>query len=73
VRVQNSGEWHLPIVTRKDKQWEAEMQFYAIKSLQAAAQCFGHKFMRWPVEIRSEKVPGTGVHTGELLDDWVAV
>jgi len=29
--------------------------------------------MRWPVEIRGEQVPGTGVQTGEVLDDWVAI
>ncbi|KAK0365282.1 hypothetical protein LTR91_017324 [Friedmanniomyces endolithicus] len=73
VRLPGLITWYLPEIARQDRRWEAEMQYYAIKGLQAAAQCFGHKFMRWPVEIRDQQVPGTGVQTGEVLDDWVAI
>ncbi|KAK0290410.1 hypothetical protein LTR91_011234 [Friedmanniomyces endolithicus] len=73
VQVPGLITWFLPAIGRQDRRWEAEMQYYAIKGLQAAAQCFGHRFMRWPVEICGQQVPGTGVQRGEILGDWVAI
>ncbi|KAK5725028.1 hypothetical protein LTR17_013319 [Elasticomyces elasticus] len=77
VRVINSGRWCMPKVNpkvnRKDDRWEEEMHFYAMKSLQAAAQVLGHRYMRWPVKIRDQVVPGTGTRTGTVLEDWEAI
>ncbi|KAK3645644.1 hypothetical protein LTR22_014607 [Elasticomyces elasticus] len=73
VRVMNAGSWKLPQVNRKDDRWEEEMHFYAVKSLQAAAQVLGHRYMRWPVMIRDQVVPGTGTRTGSVLEDWKAI
>ena len=43
VRLPGLITWYLPEIARQERRWEAEMQYYAIKGLQAAAQCFGHK------------------------------
>ncbi|KAK3071237.1 hypothetical protein LTR53_008988 [Teratosphaeriaceae sp. CCFEE 6253] len=73
------GQWRLPKLTYRSKDkakqqsWDAEMQFYAIKALQAAAQLLGHRFMRWIVYIRGQIVPGTGIEKGAVLPDWEAI
>jgi len=71
---QNGGSWKLPaLVGVQDPRWQAEMYHYAMRALQGAAQCLGYRYIRWPVTIKGQVVPGTGVVKGEVLKDWQAV
>ncbi|KAF2774376.1 hypothetical protein EJ03DRAFT_5633 [Teratosphaeria nubilosa] len=56
-----------------DPRWEDEMWFFVCGAICTLAVSMGHKFMRWPVEIRGQRVPGTGDEKPELLEDWKAV
>ncbi|KAK4548360.1 hypothetical protein LTR36_010230 [Oleoguttula mirabilis] len=55
-----------------DERWEAEVWAFVTCALAGMAQCLGHRFMRWPVEIAGQIVPGTG-QKKEVLEDWEAV
>ncbi|KAH9845124.1 hypothetical protein Tdes44962_MAKER06843 [Teratosphaeria destructans] len=56
-----------------DPRWEDEMWSFVCCAICGLAVSLGHKFMRWPVEIRGQVVPGTGDDKEELLEDWKAV
>jgi len=56
-----------------DNGWEAEMHHFCSYGVMAVAQCLGHRFMRWPVEVQDQIVPMTGDEKREVLRDWQAV
>ncbi|KAK5119572.1 hypothetical protein LTR85_007400 [Meristemomyces frigidus] len=73
VKEESGNQVKLPEIERGDERWEAEMWCYAMMAVMGMAQCLGQRFMRWPVEVRGQVVPGTGVVVGEALGDWRAI
>ncbi|EMC93691.1 hypothetical protein BAUCODRAFT_150966 [Baudoinia panamericana UAMH 10762] len=70
-RPRGKGKRRDSAEAEKEK-WDAEMWYDCMCALRAAAQCLGHRYMRWEVEIRGQIVPGTGVVKGEVLEEWRA-